>query len=215
MTIIGQQDGERERDEEWLVFSRFVDAGDGSQSKPVEIAFSCVQDESAAFQRIRRVERSPLVVFFPTVVETHLGFLVQGPYRTTPSRDNIPNDDDWNRHLVNETSSLLRETFCWLRNNDFLDTEALQCLPLYPAKFGDTSMFKPLFEGTKDALSSESLLPRFDSGYMVAPCARLGRTQALRDLFSPAQLTALYLKEHELAWLIADITQDRVPDLRA
>ena len=215
VTIIGQQDGERERDEEWLVFSRFVDTGDGSQAKPVEIAFSCVQDESAAFQRIRRVERSPLVVFFPTIVETHLGFLVQGPYRTTPSRDNIPKNDDWNKLLVNETSSLLRETLCWLRDNDFLNTEALRCLPLDSAKFGYISMFKPLFEGTKDALSSEPLLPCLDSGHVAASRARLGRTQALRDLFSPAQLTALYQKEHKLSWLSADITQDRTPDLRA
>ena len=28
---------------------------------------------------ISRVEESPLVVFFPTVVSTNLGFLVQGP----------------------------------------------------------------------------------------------------------------------------------------
>ncbi len=211
--IIGQQDGEDERDEEWMVFSRFVDTDDGSQARPVEIAFSCIQDELARSRRIRRVERSPLVVFFPTVVETHLGFLVQGPYRTTPSRDNIPKDDDWNRHLVNETSSLLREALYWLRDNDFLDTDVLRCLPLDPAKFDDTSRFKSLFEGTKDALSSESLLPCFDRGYVAASRARLGRTQELRELFNPTQLMDLYEKEHELIWLSADITPDRVPDL--
>jgi hypothetical protein len=26
-----------------------------------------------------------LVVFFPTVLPTHVGHLIQGPYRTTPS----------------------------------------------------------------------------------------------------------------------------------
>ena len=213
VTIIGQQDGENEKDEEWLIFSRFVDIGDGSQAKPVEIAFSCAQDEVAVSRRIRRLEQSPLVVFFPTVVETHLGFLVQGPYRTTPSRDNIPEGDDWNRRLVNETACLLRETLCWLRDNDFLDTDALRCLPLDPAKFGDASRFKPLFEGTKDSLSSESLLPRFDSGYVAASRARLGRTQELRELFNSTQLADLYEKEHALIWLSADITPDRVPDL--
>jgi hypothetical protein len=38
---------------------------------------------------VQPLAKSPLVVFFPTVVESHLGFLVQGPYRTTPSRDNM------------------------------------------------------------------------------------------------------------------------------
>ena len=33
---------------------------------------------------------STLVVFFPTVLPTNTGFLIQGPYPTTPSRDNVP-----------------------------------------------------------------------------------------------------------------------------
>ena len=121
--------------------------------------------------------------------------LVQGPYRTTPSRDNIPRDNDWNTRLVCETASLLRETLCWLRDNDFLDTKALRCLPLDSAKFDNTNMFKPLFESTKDALSSDPLLPRFDSGYVAASRARLGRTQELRELFDPTQLADLYEEE--------------------
>ena len=214
VTIVGKEGGKSEIDEEWLVFSRLVDTDDGSQTKPVEIAFSCVQDKESNSQRIRRIERSPLVVFFPTAVETHLGFLIQGPYRTTPSRDNIPKDDDWNRRLVGETSALLRETLCWLRDHHLLDTEALRCLPLDSTKFDNTNMFSPIFEATKQTLSSKPLLPRFDAGYVPAKRARLGRTQALRNLFSPAQLTALYQKVQELAWLSDDITLDRAPDLR-
>ncbi len=183
VTIIGQQDGENEKEEEWLIFSRMVDSNEGSQAKPVEIAFSCIQNKETKCSQIRRVERSPLVVFFPTVVETHLGFIVQGPYRTTPSRDNIPKNDDWNKRLVNETSTLLRGTLCWLRDNDYLDTEALRCLPLDLTKFDNPSMFRPLFEGTKEVLLSEHLLPRFDTGFIAASRARLGAgTGATRTL---------------------------------
>ena len=147
-------------------------------------------------------------------METHLGFLVQGPYRTTPSRDNIPKDDDWNRHLVNETSALLQETLCWLRDHHLLDTEVLQCLPLDSTKFDNTNMFSPLFEATKQALSSKPLLPRFDAGYVPAARAWLGRSQELRALFSPTQLTTLYQKEYKQVWLSADITQNQASDLR-
>ena len=215
VTIIGQQDGKSEVDEEWLVFSRPVTTDDGDEAKPVEIAFSCAQDEESSSQRVRRVEQSPLVVFFPTDVETHLGFLVQGPYITTPSRDNIARDDDWNRNLVVQTASLLRDSLCWLRDQSLLDMEALRCLPLDSSKFGDTSMFAPLFEGVKYALSSEPLLPRSDGGYVEATRARLGRTRELRDLFNPTQLTTLYGEEHGLTWLSGDITQDRAHDLHA
>ena len=214
VTIIGKQEGENEIDEEWLIFSRFLETDDKSQPKPVEIAFSCVQDGKSNCRRIRRINQSPLVVVFPTVVETHLGFLVQGPYRTTPSRDNIPKDDDWNRRLVSETSALLQETLGWLRNHHLLDTETLRCLPLDSTKFDNSNMFSPIFEATKQALSSKPLLPRFDTDHIPAARARLGRTQALRDLFSPAQLTSLYQKKYELAWLSSSITQDRASDLR-
>ena len=37
--------------------------------------------------------RSPLTVFFSTEKETFLGFLIQGPYRTTPARANVPEHD--------------------------------------------------------------------------------------------------------------------------
>ncbi len=135
VTIIGQQDEESGTDEEWLVFSCAVATNDGHQAKPVEIAFSCVQDEKTKSQRIRRVERSLLIVFFPTVVETHLGFLVQGPYRTTPSRDNVPRENDWNRHLVEQTASLLRVSLFWLRDHDFLDFLRTRKVLCHPNRF--------------------------------------------------------------------------------
>ena len=212
VTIIGEQEGERETDEEWLVFSSPVTTEDGKQTKPVEIAFSCVEDEESKSPRIRRVEHPPLVVFFPTAVETRLGFLIQGPYRTTPSRDNIAKDDDWNRRLVKQTASLLRKALCWLRDESWLDTDALQCLPLDSSKFENT-MFVPIFEGAKIALLSESLLPRSGGGYVAAKHARLGGTQELRELFNPTHLAALYGESEELTWLSGEITRNRTLEL--
>ncbi len=214
VTIIGEQDGQTVADEDWLVFSREMTADDGSPVRPVEIAFCQLEDREAGARRIHRVEQSPLVVFFPTAVETHLGFLVQGPYRTTPSRDNIPRDDEWNKTLVQHTAALLRRSLCWLRDRRLLDTEVLRCLPLDPGKFGDRSLFAPLFSGTKEALSADLLLPRYDSGYAAASDARLGRTRELRGLFDSSQLTAIYGEGHQVAWLLGSITQDRTPELR-
>jgi hypothetical protein len=214
VTVIGQERGETEVDEEWLVFSRPVTADGEHHPGYVEIAFCLVQDEESQRETVQRVGRSPLVVFFPTVLETHLGFLVQGPYRTTPSRDNVPRSDSWNQRLVGETAWLLVEALRWLRDHDLLDTAALRCLPLDSAKFGETSMFAPLFGATKRALSSEPLLPRFDTGHVTAACARLARTQELRELFAPSQLAPLLAQKQELAWLSGDITQDRAPELR-
>jgi hypothetical protein len=213
ITVIGQEQCEAEADETWLVFSRPMNDNADRLAGHVEIAFTLVKEDNSEHELIQPVQRSPLVVFFPTALETHLGFLAQGPYRTTPSRDNVPRNDPWNQRLVDETASLLVEALRWLRDHDLLDTRALHCLPLDQAKFRET-MFTPLFEVTKQALLAESLLPRFDAGHIAATYARLARTQELRDLFKPQQLADLFGREGKLVWLSGDITQDRTPELR-
>ena len=195
---------------DWLVFSRPVATDDGEQAGHVEIAFSWASAEEGQLQR---VTRSPLVAFFPTDIETHLSFLIQGPYRTTPSRDNVQRDDGWNRRLVDETASLLCESLLWLRDRGYLGTATLECLPIDAEKFGDDSMFAPLFDTTKAAVKSESLLPRFDSGHIRADLARIAGSGELRNLFNPGQLASLFGEEQELAWLSSDITEDRTPKL--
>ena len=209
VTVAGYKDGESEIHEEWLVFSRPI-ISDEFQAGHVEIAFFQVQDEGSKCQWIQRVEHSPLVVFFPTAVETNLGFFVQGPYRTTTSRENVPEHDEWNKCLVQETASLLIESLRWLRDQNRLNTAVLRCLPFKSGQL----LFTPLFDATKKALLSEPLLPRVDENYVPASRALLGRTGELHNLFSPDQLLVLYGRKHEPAWLSSEITADREPTLR-
>jgi len=214
ITVIGQAEGCPDVEQPWLVFSKPVCTVEGNQAGYVEIAFSLSKGDKSGQERLRPVSRSPLVVFFPTAQETHLGFLAQGPYRTTPSRDNVPPLDAWNRHCVQQTAGLLIEALRWLAQKDLLDAGVLHCLPLDRSKFGNDTMFAPLFEAVKEAFAEEAFLPRHGGGYVPARKAKLARTQELRELFGPAQLTALLGTERELAWLSGDISQDRTPDLR-
>jgi len=199
ISIIGEADYEPDVEERWLVFSREATTDDGAAAGHVEIAFSIRQEEETDRWSVQPMIHSPLIVSFPTVLETHLGFLAQGPYRTTPARDNVPPSDPWNQHLLGETASLLVEALRWLRDEGALDIAVLRCLALSPTKFGEANMFAPLYEATKEALSSEPLLPRYGPGYVPATSALLGRTQELRDLFSATQLSALYGQEDEHA----------------
>lgn len=152
------------------------------------------------------------MVFFPTAHQTNLGFLVQGPFLSTPSRDNIRSDSDWNSYLVEETASLLVDALIWLRNNERLSVSVLRCLPLDEDKFLGT-MFYPIFNAAKKALLEEPLLPRADGGYICAAQAKLARTQDLRDLLSPAQVSNLFDTEFS-AWLTGEITSDKEPEIR-
>lgn len=214
VNVIGQETGSPEVDQNWLVFHRDVLSATSEQVGRVEIAFLLTRGTEAPERwSVQQLAASPLVVFFPTVVSTNLGFLVQGPYRTTPSRDNVPRNVPWNQQLVQETAALLVEAMRWLRDNEMLNTAALRCLPTDRAKFAEGAMFAPFFEVVRQTFLKEALLPRFDSGYVAAEQARLARTQELRELFSAEQLEVLFGVKG-CAWLTADITQDKAPELR-
>ena len=208
VTVSGESTDQGGAERSWLVFSRPTYGPDDVLAGHIEIAFFMKND------RIVPISHSPLVVFFPTVLETNLGFRIQGPYRTTPSRDNVPKADKWNQVCVTETCDVLVDALIWLRDHNALDVNVLQCLPIDEEKFDDDSMFASLYASVKDALHSQDLLPVFGGGYAAASRVKLARTQELRELFDRRQLKQLFENEHSTSWLIDGISQDRTPDLR-
>ncbi len=212
--VVGQDNASDEVEEGWIVFSREV-FNEGTSAGHVEIAFQ-LRQSSASRQNssLRRVDDSRLVVFFPTVLPTYLGFVVQGPYRTTPSRDNVPQNDRWNRHLIQETAVLLVDALEELRELGLLNISTLQCLPLNAHLFDEKSRFAPLFQAVKEALKTKPLLPAYRGGHIAAQNGKLARTQDLRALISPDQLVNLFPSDDNPVWLSDSITADRTPSLR-
>ena len=207
VTLVGESVGHDDADQDWLVFSKPMHM-DGVKAGHVEVAF-LVKDN-----RISPVSRSKLVVFFPTAVETNLGLRIQGPYRTTPSRDNVPKGDPWNQACIENTGELLVDALLWLREHNMLDVDVLQCLPLDEAKFGDDSMFMPLYATIKSAFRKRRLLPVSGGGYARAARLKLGRSSELRELISGKRLKQLFSDSRSVSWLTELISQDRTPELR-
>ena len=209
VTIISQLEGQQpEIEQTWLAFSRSVYTSEQELVGHAEVAFFLKNEQVFA------VSHSPLFVFFPTAVETNLGFCIQGPYRTTLSRDNVPQHDQWNQEIVEDTARVLVDALLWLRDIRKLDIATLGCLPIDQNKFDDESMFAPLYEETKKALLSRRLLPCFGGGYVAADEAKLARTRELRELFDSKQLAQSFGGDQEWAWLDSSISQDRTPELR-
>ncbi len=194
------------RREEWLVWSRQVE-GLGRPAAPVEIAFRIEEG------RLVACDSSPLIVFFPTEKETFLGFLVQGPYRTTPARDNIGEHDPSNQILVRETAALLTDVLRELRDDGLLTVEALQALPLDAARFPAGSIFRPLFDSVGEALTTEALIPVADGGYGVAVDLELAGDAAVHELLDPDQLGALCGAGRPVWFADESITEHHTPVL--
>jgi hypothetical protein len=170
------------RIEEWLVWSRRA-SGVG---RPVEVAFR-VEDG-----RIVGCDRSPLTVVFPTEKETFLGFLVQGPYRTTPARDNVPEHDPANQALARETAGLLVDVLRSLRDDGLLSAAVLAAMPLDAARFPAGSLLESVWAAVREVLANEALIPVAGGGYGAAASLRLAQDAELRGLLGPDQLGALY-----------------------
>jgi hypothetical protein len=210
VTLTRSQGG-RSRAEDWFVWDRPLDDL-GHAGQRVELAFRA--DTTQREPRLLARDGSPLVVFFPTEKETFLGFLIQGPYRTTPARDNVPGDDPANQALVRETAVLLADVLRDLRDAGLLTVEVLAALPLDPARFPPGSMLRPLFDAVRTALTEEDLIPAAGGGYAAARNLKLASTSGVRDLLAPGQLGALFQADLPLAFAQLPRNEDQVPRLR-
>jgi hypothetical protein len=191
--------------EEWLVWHRDLETAD-QPGQRVEIAFPVRQGIDGP--GLVPCGESPLVVFFPTQKETFLGFLIQGPYRTTPARDNVPEHDPWNQFLVGETAALLAAVLTGLRDDGLLTADVLRGLPLAAERFGPGSMFRGLFDSAREALAGGQLIPVTGGGYGRAGELALPGGAGLRELLSPGQLGALDGAGRPRAFVHESITAD-------
>ena len=188
----GSENGE----EAWLLFERplpgYRENMPNGGTPKVEAAFSLGQQKGTKGKKIVPVDGAGLVVFFPTEKDTCLHFLIQGPYQTTPARDNVPQDNKRNKKLIQETALLVTEALVQIKQMGLLTADFLDVLPQktdFPEKKGE--MFRPILEQVHEALQSKALLPAVDGSHVPAGQALLARTEALRSLLSPQDLADL------------------------
>lgn len=196
----------------YLVFERPIfwseDDGVEKQHRPVQIAFE-LDKPLKRDGVIRKINNAQLFVVFPTTKETHVGFILQGAYRTNPARENVFPDDEFNQYLVNQTAELLTESLHQLKKLQFLNLDVLSVLPLDQNKFSTGTFFEPLYLQVREALKTQPLLPAQGGVFITANEAKLANVQWLVGLFSPKQLGVLFDKQ-QLFWLDESITESGI-----
>ena len=208
--IIGEGSNQDDTEEEWLVVHRDVKHSSRRETLTVKVAYRIEADKEG--RSIAALHRSPLTAFFPTAKETGLGFLIHGPFTSTPARDNIATDSDWNDLLLNELATLVSDSLSVCRRHGFLTPQFLTVLPIDPERFPIGSPFRPIYEAVLNAFKTQSLIPRVGGGHIKADPAVLGRSQELRDLLPPVLLEALLGTSTETKhWVDAAVTANRLP----
>lgn len=194
------QGTQSQRKEDWLR----LEANGDHEGTPyrVSVAFKMTQENQSL--RIVPVEHPPVFVYFPTEKYLSTGFLLQGPFRTTPARDNIPGEDPWNLFLVQQIARIARRAFLLFAKNKLLDVKTLECLPI---RKDDSSLYQPIYQELLEMARSEAIFPVEGEGYARASQCYAPRGEELRKLFPTAHLRALTGKS-DLNWAAPGVTAD-------
>lgn len=169
-------DGDKES--VFLVFARPV-SWQHRTYKPVEVAFSLNEEG-------RIVESNEdLFVLFPTEVDTHLRFILNGPYQTNPARETVFRDLPYNKHLMAETGAVFPAALHYLKAHKMLTVEFLGVLPIDDDNVPD--FFSPLQAAILDVMATKPLVPTNTGGFAPAQTLVQG-PKAIREVISDALL---------------------------
>lgn len=197
-------------DESYIVISKPIKISD--KDLKVEIAYKLSKQNNKEIV-IPESDNSRLVVYFPTEKVTYLNFLIQGPYKTTSNRENIPlEDDEQNKVILEETANLVAESLSYIKDLGYLDTNFLNLLPInFEWKEKKGPIYSVIYDKVKNKLLNEELLPTSDNKFTKATDALLARGKELTEFLDIDDIRQLFSKQH---WLDANITQDKTRELR-
>lgn len=176
----------------------------------IEVAYKLGQNKEK--KEIIIPERNAnLVVYFPTEKVTFLNFIIQGPYKTTISRENIPLNESENKEILNETATLVSDSLLIIKKLGYLDVNFLKILPISSEPVDKETIYSIIYNTVKNKLINSELLPTSKSEYAKANEVSLAREKELTNLLSGEDLTHMFGKKY---WLSTEITYDKTRDLR-
>jgi hypothetical protein len=168
------------------------------ESQRIEIAFRLKNGQ------ISSLHHCVLFSYLPTDKETHLRFLIQARYQTTPARDNVPDsvNSPWNGWLLNETEAFFPAVVSRLKEASLLAPEFFDVLPINGDRI--PAMLRPTADAMMRALGDGEFIPLDGAGFGRPQRVFYPHSQRLRKLLDKQDLSGLTGTEGA-AWLHSDI----------
>ena len=134
----------------------------GAELQPIEVAFKLQDDRIITMD-----DNCVLFAYLPTQKKTHLKFLIQARYQTTPARDNIPNpsENPWNGWLVAETANYLPQILEVLKEGGYLKPQFFNVIPLEKDLVFAPEAFDPIAEALRQAMRTRAFAPTEKEGH--------------------------------------------------
>ncbi|GHV95855.1 hypothetical protein AGMMS50293_21750 [Spirochaetia bacterium] len=209
--LIFEKDSSTKIFENWLIIARecpelAFDINGQKKIPLVQIGYKLGKDKDKNDVIINEND-DLLVVYFPTEKRTGFNFLIQGPYNTTLSRDDIKKNDEWNNNLIKETSLLFIDSLKIIKELNLLSVSFLCLLPI---RFSDfvSSPFKQIPEKLITAFNDYELLPTNDGNkkFSMSGNIKISRNESLRKLIDSVQLQEIFGNKYY--WLTGEITSE-------
>lgn len=182
------------------------------KNKP-KIAIAFKKEMNGNEELIVKANSSNLFAFFETGYETFLNFLLQAPFSTTPSRDNIDFKLDINKHLLDELCELMVSVLQYFRESKKMTIHLLNLLPI-KRNFDTTKIvYQKVFTAVKNELiSGKNYLPSmFKNQFQAANDLAIVRGKELTSVINKASdMQMLFGIKY---WMDTNITVDRTPEL--
>jgi len=175
------------------------------QPQPIDLAFRAVSET------VTPTEDCVFFAYLPTQKETHLKFLFQARYVTTPGRDNIETDSAWNKWLVSETANFLPSVLVQFRDVGMLTPSFLDLLPV--ANDGVPEFLTELPNALNVPLKEHALIPTDSGGHGLAKQVFYPASEELRGLLSATDLVELTGVDGAV-WLHPDIRDTKASQRR-
>lgn len=189
----------------YLVFSRNIN---GLQTKRNQIDIAFMVSVDAEGKYFFKVAENPYIsVYFPTETESKLKFIVQGPFRTTPNRSSVPQDNEENKILAKQMSLFLKDIILELRDKGQLNYSFLNILPLNDSVFCNMPLFSDMYYIVYKMMATEKILPCKCGKYAAAVNVKISRGEKLAELFNEKLLTELINDGEIYYWLPTYLTE--------
>ena len=196
--------------QEYLVFRRGIEIN--HEKLCVEAAFKLEKRKKQKKPTVVTEGNSGLVVLFPTKEVTYLNFLIQGPYRTIPSREGVPLDNEQNKEVIEETGELVADSLLAIKSCkdiEYLYANFLSVLPIDPPneRTKENLIYSTLYRKVKEKLlSGGKNIPISGGGYASLQKSLIATGAAsewLLEHLSKTDIKELYSKEF---WVSTKIT---------
>lgn len=191
--------------EQWHLFSTDVDPLDVKSTARVDLAF-LQNSGNLSKPEIQVVDQSFLHVCFATHKTVPVGYIINGPFYTTPARDNLDNNNqERNKEIIKVSTALLKVALLQFKQDKLITGSTLSTLALSQRNFPKNDIFRTVFDDTRQLLLEEEILPTLSGNHAAARLVLIPANTEIRNLFGKEEIAALFRQGTGADWLAPSI----------